>query len=55
MPYIIRFALYDESLDDEGVETWREPNKDEVIDRLIWILRRLEYPVEVIYPDGSRW
>tara|TARA_R100000008_G_scaffold8091_1_gene4278 strand:- start:173 stop:328 length:156 start_codon:yes stop_codon:yes gene_type:complete len=51
MPYKVFYTMYD----DGEEEQWTEPNKDEVIDRLIWLLRRLEYPVEVEYPDGERY
>ena len=58
MPYIVRS-------EDFLAEEWKEPNKDEVIDRLIWLLRRMEMeinvggrrrrPQGVEYPDGSVW
>tara|TARA_R100001530_G_scaffold86361_1_gene60135 strand:- start:187 stop:357 length:171 start_codon:yes stop_codon:yes gene_type:complete len=51
--YVIRFNAWDAGLDDEDAESWTESNKDEVIDRLLWLLRRLEYPIDVTYPDGE--
>jgi len=50
MTYGINYNMHDE---DDGAEFYVEPNKDEVIDRLVWLLRRLEYSVTVEYPDGE--
>mgnify|MGYP004244033135 FL=1 len=38
---------------DQPEEGWSEKNKDEVIDRLVWILRSMEFEVSVTYPDGE--
>ena len=32
-----------------------EPNKDELIDRLTWLLRQHMYVITVTYPDGSEY
>ena len=50
MPYKV---FYGDDDDVEFKEMWTEKNKDEVIDRLIWLLRRLEYHSIVEYPDGE--
>ena len=51
MPYTIAYRMaMDEGFD---AENFVEPNKDEVIDRLVWLLRRLEHHVTVEYPDGE--
>lgn len=50
MPYKVFYGDYD---DEEIKEVWSEKNKDEVIDRLLWLLRRLEYQILVEYPDGE--
>ncbi len=52
MPYTVRYSS-DFGDGDFEHEEWIEPNKDEVIDRLIWILRRMEMETSVEYPDGS--
>ena len=43
------------TMDDDSSELFTEPNKDEVIMRLVWLLRRLEYLLVVEYPDGERY
>jgi hypothetical protein len=57
MPYIVRYSSdFGEGSDEDIMsEEWKEPNKDEVIDRLIWLLRRMEMEISVEYPDGSVW
>jgi hypothetical protein len=49
MPYTVVIS------DDGRERRWSEPNKDEVIDRLMWLLRQHEYEMTIIYPDGSRY
>lgn len=51
MPYTVSM---DEE-DDGTFVNWTEPNKDEVIDRLVWLLRRGGNNLTVTYPDGSVW
>ena len=50
MSYGIYYNMHDEH---DRAEFYVEPNKDEVIDRLVWLLRRLEHSVTVEYPDGE--
>lgn len=49
MPYAINYR----SDWDEEYQYFVEKNKDEVIDRLIWLLRRMEHQATVEYPDGE--
>mgnify|MGYP000851344146 CR=1 FL=1 len=53
MPYTIIYRMdLDEGFD---AENFVERNKDEVIDRLVWLLRRLEMHCSVEYPDGEAY
>ena len=51
MTYRVRF---EQNLGGDQPEAgWREPNKDEAISRLVWILASMEWGIEVVFPDGS--
>ena len=50
MPYKVVFPDYGDGWKDGG---WIEPNKDEVISRLLWLLQQHDYhEANVIDPKG---
>lgn len=50
-----RLILHEDD-SDYDTETYREPNKDELISLLVFILRTdAGFNVRVIYPGGDEW
>ena len=61
MPYTVYFDPNEDDLRGkwtvmaDDAESWKERNKDELIDRLVWIIRRMDMACVVEYPDGERY